>query len=381
MIKERDYFEKPVDNAKKTEEKTIGELEDELFKRTVPPEYEKSIDEGKLIELRTPYAEGLYKELQKPENQEFLKKYFENSTVIDLGCGGTKYLMWLAEQLESKRYIGVDLDLTPKYGASSGKKPQRPLGLQEITIDDDEEIYEPTEEDLRENNILKKESRFIKPEIVKSSVNEKTGFHSILIKSDILNLVSRLKANSIEVAIISGIESDLDIPSEYLPTLRKEIRRILKKNGIAIAYHSDFSAEGLEKIREIEGMGGRIYEKQKSFIPLHKGAIEDIERIGINHDYSNAWVGMLAGLRNLEDGDTPREQTNFNIEKYEEYLYRNYLPADAEAVIKASNPERVAEINRLVEKFNTLPENKKTSKIYMEKFEHKVKELVYGKSK
>jgi len=116
----------------------------------------------------------------------------------------------------------------------------------------------------QEENLPPKDNE---PKIVKLS--DKEGLESLRIKSDMLNLIARLKDNSINTVIISGVEgrSDYTVNEKYLSALEQEIQRVLTDTGICISYYGDVHQfSNLNESLEIRGkiystLNGQIYKK------------------------------------------------------------------------------------------------------------------------
>ena len=233
----------------------MEKLEKELLVREIPLKYSELITDVHLVIAKSPYSEFLRQEIDKDPSryEQFLASKFKDGTVLDLACGQSYEMNRLAKRYNAKRYIGVDLDpIGHAYEGSA--EPENEMS------DPDDNIEQ---KQLEENNLP---SIVNEPKIVQ--LNDEGGLESLRIKSDMLNLIARLKDNSINTIIISGVEGrEEKINEKYLISLEQEIQRVLKDKGICISYYSDVHQfSNLNNSLEVKGkiypnFNGWIYEK------------------------------------------------------------------------------------------------------------------------
>jgi len=243
----------------------MEKLEKELLVREIPLKYSELITDVHLVIAKSPYSEFLRQEIDKDPSryEQFLASKFKDGTVLDLACGQSYEMNQLAKRYNAKRYIGVDLN--PVGGAAEGSAPA------EYEMSDPNDTFEDLvdskfcidQKQPQEENLPPKDNE---PKIVKLS--DKEGLESLRIKSDMLNLIARLKDNSINTIIISGVEGrEEKINEKYLISLEQEIQRVLKDKGICISYYSDVHQfSNLNNSLEVKGkiypnFNGWIYEK------------------------------------------------------------------------------------------------------------------------
>jgi len=244
----------------------MEKLEKELLVREIPLKYSELITDVHLVIAKSPYSELLRQEIDKDPSryEQFLASKFKDGTVLDLACGQSYEMNQLAKRYNAKRYIGVDLN--PVGGAAEGSAPA------EYEMSDPNDTFEDLvdskfcidQKQPQEENLPPKDNE---PKIVKLS--DKEGLESLRIKSDMLNLIARLKDNSINTVIISGVEgrSDYTVNEKYLSALEQEIQRVLTDTGICISYYGDVHQfSNLNESLEIRGkiystLNGQIYKK------------------------------------------------------------------------------------------------------------------------
>lgn len=159
---------------------------------------------------------GSFKHAQK-ETQEYFRKKLANKILIDLGCGSDMDFSWydvmadIAKSMGVATYIGID-----------------------------KHIERSDEDNLYRNLVRGNETKRFSPMRV------------ILLKGDMLDLVSKLENDTANFTI-NGINSEvLTNPDEYSIALAREIKRTLEPNGIVFGCNSDveryLKREGLRRI-------------------------------------------------------------------------------------------------------------------------------------
>jgi hypothetical protein len=91
-------------------------------------------------------------------------------------------------------------------------------------------------------------------------------------------------------------------------------------------------------------------EGSQERVPNWSSELHRVEPTGLCADYYNAWAGVGFDVEEGKLGPFMR-----TLPCYEEYLQKNMGPQDpaiAEKIIKDSDPEKVKEINDLVDRFN-----------------------------
>jgi len=123
--------------------------------------------------------------------------------------------------------------------------------------------------------------------------------------------------------------------------------------------------------------------KEKNF-----GGGEINEETGVTPDYINAWtmIGMMIqNASEANDDDLAKELAEKALESpvlhYEEYIRERRKPEEVDDLIQGSDPEKVKEINLLVDAFNDERERIRKEKDYKraEEYFNKISELVRGK--
>lgn len=226
----------------KTNEQKIDEIKNELFDRETPAEYQQLIEGVNFIRLHTEYSENLIDEFKDENSKDRLNdvgRYIANEIkdgiVLDLGCGQSNKINGFSEENGASLYIGVDLVPYIFFEKSyPGSAPPIPPLESEIVIN-----TEPSE-------VQKNESAFEQPKFYLED-------NALQIKSDMLETISRMKSRSVKLIIMSGIETKGgDTTREYTSVLKKEIKRVLKEDGLLLNYHSDISLPDSEPV-EIDG--------------------------------------------------------------------------------------------------------------------------------
>ncbi len=145
-------------------------------------------------------------ENENPKMTKFLRDKLENKTLVDLGYGANNIHLNAIKNLNIKKYIGVEKNLSKIYGA-------------------DERVRSLTE--------------FFKKSDIKSEIHEQ----------DMLKFVARLPENSANF-LINGIDSSIIGNEEYWKYLVREIHRATETNGIITGVNTEvnnFTREGLFK--------------------------------------------------------------------------------------------------------------------------------------
>lgn len=229
-----------------------GKLAGRIFARNTPAEYLPLVEGVRLITAKSAYSEHLFKILNQDRYQKLLHAKIQNGIVVDLGCGTASRFQHLAEMLHANIYIGIDLE--PVTGASSGPTPQRSLKL---LIEEKETA--PIETYSESGQLQTKQ-----PQIVEYTAGEASKC-SIKIAGDMLDTISRFDDASVDVVSLIGIEgADVGTNREYQRALKTEMLRILKKDGIIIAYESDFNPDNIRTLMSFENedrLKGAIYSK------------------------------------------------------------------------------------------------------------------------
>jgi hypothetical protein len=92
-------------------------------------------------------------------------------------------------------------------------------------------------------------------------------------------------------------------------------------------------------------------EGSQERVPDWSPELHRVEQTGLCADYYNAWAGV-----GFDVGEGKLGPFMGTLPRYEEYLRQNMGPHDpaiAEKIIKDSDPEKVKEIDDLVDEFNT----------------------------
>lgn len=119
------------------------------------------------------------------------------------------------------------------------------------------------------------------------------------------------------------------------------------------------------------------------------GGGEIYEETGVTPDYINEWtmIGMMIqNASEANDDDLAKELAEKALESpirhYEEYIKERREPEEVDSLIKGSDPEKVKEINLLVDAFNDERERIREEKDYKRatKYFNKISELVRGKN-
>lgn len=232
----------------------INDAGKKLFFREIPLEYLEIITGVKLVTSGAPYSEMLAQEIAGDEKRykELLTTKIKDGVILDLGCGQEYQIFNMARRFGAKTYIGVDLN---PYFIGEGEVSRDAVPVR-LSLEEEEEI------DLNEKKeeIKEEEEKTAAPEVVQL-INE-GNFNCVKIKGDMLNLISRLKDNSVDVIIISGIEGGApsEINEKYFIALGQEIQRALTVKGICISYYSDLgNTENTKKLKKIARYRGKLY--------------------------------------------------------------------------------------------------------------------------
>ena len=86
-------------------------------------------------------------------------------------------------------------------------------------------------------------------------------------------------------------------------------------------------------------------------LPKNLGGAEVEPEIGLAPDYINAWMGVGMVVKDPSVLEFMPDMLD-PIREYEEYI-REKRGTDADRIIKASDPVKVAVVNELARKFNT----------------------------
>ena len=79
--------------------------------------------------------------------------------------------------------------------------------------------------------------------------------------------ISKMKDESVDMVIVSGIETSFKNPEEtkeYLHALDVEIRRVLKKSGIVLNYESDVPVSDMDFVTGDNDNGWKVLRKPDS---------------------------------------------------------------------------------------------------------------------
>ena len=118
------------------------------------------------------------------------------------------------------------------------------------------------------------------------------------------------------------------------------------------------------------------------------GGGEIYEETGVTPDYINAWtmIGMMIqNATEASDDDLAKELAEkaleFPVLHYEEYIRKHRDSNEVDSLIQGSDPEKVKEINLLVDAFNDERERIRKEKDYKRAAEYfsKISDLVRGK--
>ncbi len=223
-------------------------LSEEMFKRkylvrSIPKEYEEVASLVEIIEIKTPYAEHLLKQLCKiefgsevllSEKGKLVADKISGGVIIDLGCGDSSHMRLFSELARANLYIGIDKD-----ALASGGLVNRGRSAEEI-----HEILMAGVASLRrdEKSSEERNEGIIAQSQIKNKI-EICGEHAVLLNCDMLTAIVQLSDNCASAVISSGIEfmiaRDYSNNAEYSKALKKEIDRVLKNGGLLLNYHSD----------------------------------------------------------------------------------------------------------------------------------------------
>ncbi len=229
--------------------------------------------------MKAPYAENLLRKFYQgyrdypgsdpsqelSELGKLISKKAKDGTVLDLGCGKTRWMASFFQKNNVGLYIGVDLlpdvlaqELFVSPEADSDELPfylsSRAVSSANDVISDGI-VNESAEEHVEKSTI----------EIIELHYDLQENVFEI--QDDMLCAISRMKDESVDAIVVSGIETSFKNPEEtkeYLHALDVEIRRVLKKSGIVLNYESDVSVGDMDFVIGDNDKGWEVLRKPDS---------------------------------------------------------------------------------------------------------------------
>ena len=275
-------FEEPrqpvnPDDAETKKRKEIDRIKERIFDRETPEAYKELAKKVGIIELSEPYANNLFREFYQgyhdyprvdpsrelSELGKLISEEAKGGTVLDLGCGKTRWMASFFQKNQAELYIGVDLEpdvFVPPVTVVS-RLPQSWAFLSN-------DYSEESEKELEELRACTVSEGVYPVETLKGTGSRQRLLDNVFeIQDDMLCAISRMKDESVDMVIVSGIETSFKNPEEtkeYLHALDVEIRRVLKKSGIVLDYESDVSVSDMDFVIDDNDNGWKVLRKPDS---------------------------------------------------------------------------------------------------------------------
>ncbi|MEI6650280.1 MAG: hypothetical protein WCL23_02465 [Candidatus Moraniibacteriota bacterium] len=263
-------FEKQFQSAQSEDTETkkrkeIDQIKERIFDRETPEAYIELAKKVGIIELKAPYAENLLRTFYQgyhdypgsdpsqelSELGKLISEEAKDGTVLDLGCGKSRWMASFFGKNNAGLYIGVDLlpdvlaqevFVTPE---SDSDEPPFYLSSRAASSANDDML------DGMVNESAEEEAYDEKATIELIELHYNLQDNTFEIQDDMLCAISRMKDESVDMVIVSGIEKSFknsEETKEYFHALDVEIRRVLKKSGIVMDYESDVSISDMEQV-------------------------------------------------------------------------------------------------------------------------------------
>ena len=269
------------DDAETKKRKEIDRIKERIFDRETPEAYKELAKKVGIIELSEPYANNLLRKFYQgyhdyprvdpsrelSELGKLISEEAKGGTVLDLGCGKTRWMASFFQKNNVGLYIGVDLlpdvlaqelFITPE---SDSDEPPYYLSSRAASSANDDMLDGMVNESAEEEEYDEKATI----ELIELHYNLQENVFEI--QDDMLCAISRMKDESVDMVIVSGIETSFKNPEEtkeYLHALDVEIRRVLKKSGIVLDYESDVSVSDMDFVIDDNDNGWKVLRKPDS---------------------------------------------------------------------------------------------------------------------
>jgi SAM-dependent methyltransferase len=258
---EKQFQSLQSEDAETKKRKEIDRIKERIFDRETPEAYKELAKKVGIIELKEPYANNLLRTFYQgyhdypgsdpsqelSELGKLISEEAKDGTVLDLGCGKTQWMSFFFRKNQADLYIGVDLEPDVFVPAASTRvlRSHAFMALSNKRMD-------PIDSDLT-SGILNKSAEEHAEEATIEIIDRQYRLQDNVfeIQDDMLCAISRMKDESVDMVIVSGIETSFKNPEEtkeYLHALDVEIRRVLKKSGIVLNYESDVSVGDMEQV-------------------------------------------------------------------------------------------------------------------------------------
>jgi SAM-dependent methyltransferase len=265
------------DDAETKKRKEIDRIKERIFDRETPEAYKELAKKVGIIELSEPYANNLFREFYQgyhdyprvdpsrelSELGKLISEEAKGGTVLDLGCGKTQWMSSFFRKNRVDLYIGVDLmpDVLVPVASTRVLRSHAFMALSNKRID-------PIDSDLT-SGILNKSAEEHAEEATIEIIDRQYRLQDNVfeIQDDMLCAISKMKDESVDMVIVSGIETSFKNPEEtkeYLHALDVEIRRVLKKSGIVLNYESDVPVSDMDFVTGDNDNGWKVLRKPDS---------------------------------------------------------------------------------------------------------------------
>lgn len=265
------------DDIETKKRKEIDRIRGRIFDRETPEAYKELAKKVGIIELQEPYAENLHRifyegyhdypgsdpSQELSELGKLMSEAAKGKTILDLCCGKTQWMSSFFRRNQAELYIGVDLepDVFVPVASTRVFRPHAFMALSNKRIDFIDSdltsgiLNKSAEEHTEEATI----------EIIERHYRLQENVFEI--QDDMLCAISRMKDESVDAIVVSGIETSFKNPEEtkeYLHALDVEIRRVLKKSGIVLNYESDVSVGDMDFVIGDNDNGWKVLRKPDS---------------------------------------------------------------------------------------------------------------------